>query len=1049
MTARVRLLLLIVVCGTIFGVTAGPATSQDDAFGFDQTTGTVTDYRGVESHVVIPESIGGVAVLAIGPRAFMDSRSLESVVIPATVTTIGGGAFAGCENLARVTLPSSVTQIGARAFADCENLVQITLPTGLTSLGSGAFWGCSSLVSIAISEGLWHLGTATFWGCSSLTSVTLPQGLRRLPNGIFAQCESLTHITIPGSVKEIGYRAFADCVSLTTIAIPEKVVALSSAAFRGCTNLQTIAIADTNPVYATFDGVVYNRQRTKLIVYPPGLPAQHYAVPEGVRSIAAGAFWGCHNLASVTIPQSVTGIGGRAFEACPDLLVSTPENSYTHRYADRLGIQVQVSAPAATEAAKPDPLSEAQLRSRQSTNQSKLDAFLGSMPDLGSMPLLFTDDIREFAHYNTNDDFRDLVEHLLSLGYGIRQIEGYYDLYVGERIRYRGEPFTPERYSDDLLLRSVDGYQTDLDVALFADTSHEFPEDITDLLRYQTNEGFRERVDYLFAIGYGFQRIGRRYELYVGEPRPVVDEEPGSEEVADDAPTVPVEQLTMNDRVEVKAVGGLNLRSHPSLGADVVWLMPYRTRLTITGEPTVADGYTWWPVRSFTESGYVVEDHINRINTDLEVLLDVPHIHQSLDTGFEVWSPKWNRHYEFEGAHACGSTAAVMIAAFHESLGNDFAELGRYVNQAYTTPLGTEMAWVTQHYNPAKDSEWRRRMVGAGAWGFINRTTISGPEEHTQFEDSLVYVEHSGANKHRVVRFFEHHGLSAEIMSSPSAQDVKAQIDAGYPVYASTLLWPDGHIVVIRGYVDDGSDDIDFIVNDPGGNLHAYGDRHNSHVGSEVRVSWSRLHTSGRHIITVRPGNREEERSPDVSQEEFFELVTSGGPEEVQTAIDAGADVNGEYEGFTPLIAAAWRNQNPDVITTLIHAGAKVDAVIEGFLTPVVAAAANPNLEVLRVLLQRGAEVPPQALWGLIGSVAEGIMDLADLEPRFSFLIEAGADVNYRVQGISLLLRTLEYEQPELLQILLDAGADLEERFEFRAGHRKEIGTPLLMLACS
>ncbi len=516
MAARDRLLLLLLVCGMIFVVAAGPATSQDSILGFDQTTGTVTEYKGTESHVVIPESIGGVAVLAIGPRAFMDSRHLESVVIPGTVTTIGGGAFAGCVNLTSVTLPESITEIGARAFADCENLAQITLPKGLASLGSGAFWGCNSLLSMVIPEGVRYLGTATFWGCSNLASVTLPQGLWWLGNGTFAQCENLTHVTIPSSVEEIGYRAFADCTSLTAITIPENVVALSSAAFRGCTNLETIAIAEANPVYATFDGVVYNRQRTKLIVYPPGLPAQHYVVPEGVRSIAAGAFWGCHHLASVTIPQSVTDIGGRAFAGCPELLVSTPKNSYTHRNADGLGIRVHLSAPAAAEAAEPGSLSEAQLRNQQSMNQSTLDAFLRSVPGF------YTDDIREFAHYNTNDDFRDLVEYLLSLGYGIRQVEGYYDLYVEEPIRYRGEPFTPARWRDADLLRALDEFQTDLDVALFADTSPAFADDITNFERYQTDEDFREWVQYLSAIGYGFRPIGRRYELYVGEREPVV-----------------------------------------------------------------------------------------------------------------------------------------------------------------------------------------------------------------------------------------------------------------------------------------------------------------------------------------------------------------------------------------------------------------------------------------------------------------------------------------------------------------------------------------------
>ena len=78
---------------------------------------------------------------------------------------------------------------------------------------------------------------------------------------------------------------------------------------------------------------------------------------------------------------------------------------------------MHLSAPAAAEPAKPEPLSEAQLRSQRSTHQSKLDAFLQGVSGF------YPEDIREFAHYNTNDDFRDLVEYLLSLGYGARPVQ--------------------------------------------------------------------------------------------------------------------------------------------------------------------------------------------------------------------------------------------------------------------------------------------------------------------------------------------------------------------------------------------------------------------------------------------------------------------------------------------------------------------------------------------------------------------------------------------------------------------------------------------------
>jgi len=51
-------------------------------------------------------------------------------------------------------------------------------------------------------------------------------------------------------------------------------------------------------------------------------------------------------------------------------------------------------------------------------------------------------------------------------------------------------------------------------------------------------------------------------------------------------------------------------------------------------------------------------------------------------------------------------------------------------------------------------------------------------------------------------------------------------------------------------------------------------------------------------------------------------VVISGTPQDVQAAIDKGADVNARSGSETPLILAARHNPNPEVITTLLRAGA-------------------------------------------------------------------------------------------------------------------------------
>jgi sortase (surface protein transpeptidase) len=56
---------------------------------------------------------------------------------------------------------------------------------------------------------------------------------------------------------------------------------------------------------------------------------------------------------------------------------------------------------------------------------------------------------------------------------------------------------------------------------------------------------------------------------------------------------------------------GVNLRSEPTTGGDVVQVLNSGTVVTITGESTDADDYTWWPVQlEDGTSGYVVADFL-------------------------------------------------------------------------------------------------------------------------------------------------------------------------------------------------------------------------------------------------------------------------------------------------------------------------------------------------------------------------------------------------------------------------------------------------------
>lgn len=251
--------------------------------------------------IMIPNTLGGYPVTAIGSGAFADCTSLTEVTIPDSVTTIEESAFEECRCLKKIAIPDSVTTIEANAFFGCTSLTDITIPDSVTYIGGGAFDGCSSLTSIIIPNGVTTIRHATFFycenlvsitlpdsvtiidsqafeGCASLTGITIPDGVTTIETMTFSGCSSLTDITIPVSVTAIGERAFEDCTSLTGIIVPDCVTCIYSDAFSGCSNLTDLYYTGSREQWKSIDFGQY---------YPDTLPARitiHYNWHAGEHS---------------------------------------------------------------------------------------------------------------------------------------------------------------------------------------------------------------------------------------------------------------------------------------------------------------------------------------------------------------------------------------------------------------------------------------------------------------------------------------------------------------------------------------------------------------------------------------------------------------------------------------------------------------------------------------------------------------------------------------------------------------------------------------------
>ncbi len=342
--------------------------------------GVFYNCTGLET-VSIPNS-----VTSIGYDAFYGCTSLTSVTIPNSVTSIGGSAFQYCTNLTDVSIPNSVTSIGYDAFYGCTSLTNITIPNSVTSIGHDAFKGCTSLTNITIPNSVTSL-SGNFEGCTSLTSVVIPNSVTSLGWSVFKGCTSLTSVVIPNSVTSIGIWAFYGCTNLKSVTVSWNepltniggdcfsIDAIANATLyvpvgtveayknaNGWKNFGKIVapeltedktfttsiIADEEPVNATFKVIdaennyvrigngeepSINDGTTGNVVIPSYVTGSD-GVSYQVKEIADGAFLGCYNLTSITLPQSIEDIGEAAFADCYDLTTMNIPASVTTIGAD-------------------------------------------------------------------------------------------------------------------------------------------------------------------------------------------------------------------------------------------------------------------------------------------------------------------------------------------------------------------------------------------------------------------------------------------------------------------------------------------------------------------------------------------------------------------------------------------------------------------------------------------------------------------------------------------------------------------------------------------
>ena len=259
-----------------------------------------------------PDGVVYIGKSAYGYKGDMPKNT--ELYLKSGITNISGYAFYEEKNLTSVKFPETVNRIGNWAFLDCEGLKNVNIPDGVKRIESWTFSNCSSLTNITVPDSVTVLDGLAFSYCTNLKNIELSKNLTEIGMGALSHCTSLETIDIPDSVIIMDNIAMAGCSELKSVNIGSNLKTVGGQVFAGCTSLEKVNVNLNNKNYTSENGIWYDKNKTKIILYPYNKKDSAYTTPTSLKELCNG-YVGSYgtlldnsNLKTVTIEKNVAKI---------------------------------------------------------------------------------------------------------------------------------------------------------------------------------------------------------------------------------------------------------------------------------------------------------------------------------------------------------------------------------------------------------------------------------------------------------------------------------------------------------------------------------------------------------------------------------------------------------------------------------------------------------------------------------------------------------------------------------------------------------------------